>query len=273
MKEIIKKITPPILWSVMRDLFLKKKVFKPIWNTLSYPPLSGIKIYFDPNGPWQKKIIENKYDTFIFERLNSYNLKDKVIYDIGAHIGFHSFYFARIVGENGKVYAFEPNPQNVERMNMILENNQDIKNIVKIFDVAISDKIGSETFSMSGDIESGRSTGGFIDSADTIWERSAFIERGFKDRKVKTFPIDKLEESLGIKDAPDLMKIDVEGAESLVLIGAKSTILSKKPIILMEVHSIMNMFNVTSFLSSISYKIEIIKEESDGRCFIEARPI
>lgn len=125
---------------------------------------------------------------------------------------------------------------------------------------------------MSEDIESGRSSGGFIDTADTIWDREAFRQRGFTETKVKTVPLDLFKEELGIPEAPDVIKIDVEGAEYLVLLGAKNTLLSKKPIIFLEIHSMLNMFNVVSLLSSMSYDLKILNQESDGRCFIEARP-
>jgi len=272
MKKIIKNIIPPILYSFLKMVFIKPRIFSPKWCTLSYKPLSGLQIFFDPTGPWQKNIIENNYDTFLFKRLESENLDNKVIFDIGAHIGFHSFYFAKLVGSRGKVYSFEPNPKNVERLRIIRDKNDDIKNVISVFDIAVSNLLSSEEFSMSNDIESGRSSGGFIDTADTIWDRSAFKQRGFTEIKVKTVPVDLFDKELGIKELPDIIKIDVEGAESLVLDGAKNTILNKKPIILMEIHSMLNMFNVVSFLSSISYEMEVIKEESDGRCFIEARP-
>ena len=272
MKKIIKNITPPIIYNLLKMVFIKPRIFSPKWCTLSYKPLSGLQIFFDPTGPWQKNIIENNYDTFLFKRLESENLDNKVIFDIGAHIGFHSFYFAKLVGSRGKVYSFEPNPKNVERLRIIRDKNDDIKNVISVFDIAVSNLLSSEEFSMSNDIESGRSSGGFIDTADTIWDRSAFKQRGFTEIKVKTVPVDLFDKELGIKELPDIIKIDVEGAESLVLDGAKNTILNKKPIILMEIHSMLNMFNVVSFLSSISYEMEVIKEESDGRCFIEARP-
>lgn len=84
--------------------------------------------------------------------------------------------------------------------------------------------------------------------------------------------MDLFKKELPIEDAPDVIKIDVEGAESLVLSGAKNTLLEKKPIIFLEVHSMQNMFDVVSFLTSLSYGLEIINKEQDGRCFIEARP-
>lgn len=272
MKRLIKNITPPIVYAFVRCILLKPKKFSPVWNTLAYAPMQGIRMFFDPTGPWQKKIIDNTYDTFLFERLHAEDMQGKVIFDIGAHIGFHSLYFSRLVGTQGKVYSFEPNPKNVERLKLLRDKNEDVKNIISIFDVAVSDVLGTEQFSMNEDIESGRSSGGFIDTADTIWDRAAFQQRGFTEIRVQTIPLDLFQKHLGIPEAPDVIKIDVEGAEYLVLSGAKNTLITKKPILLLEIHSMLNMFHVVSLLSSLSYDLKILKEESDGRCFLEARP-
>lgn len=271
-KEMIKSITPPIIYALARKIFVKPRTFSPEWCTLDYAPVKGIQIFFDPTGPWQKTIINNTYDSFLFKRLPADKLQGKVMYDIGAHIGFHSLYFARLVGPKGKVYAFEPNLKNVERLNLIRDKNPDIKNIITVLDVAVSNVLGTEEFSMSDDIESGRSSGGFIDTADTIWGRGAFKARGFTETMVRTIPMDLFKEELGIQDPPDFIKMDIEGAESLALLGAKNTLLTKKPIILLEVHSMLNMFNVMKLLSSLSYEMEVLKTEADGRCFLEARP-
>ena len=47
---------------------------------------------------------------------------------------------------------------------------------------------------------------------------------------------------------PDIIKIDVEGAELLVLQGGKEFFKNHKPIIFMEVHNILMMFYVHKFL-------------------------
>ncbi len=272
MKQFIKNITPPFVYNLLKRILVKPQIFSPKWNTLSYEPLKGIQMFFDPSGPWQKKILDSTYDDFLFEAVEKVEPAGKIIFDIGAHIGFHTIYFARLVGPSGKVYAFEPNPKNFERLKLIQDKNNDIKNIISPVQVAVSDVLGTEEFNTIDDIESGRSSGGFIDTADTIRERSAYETMGFKKTKVKTVPMDLFSEELGIKDSPDIIKIDVEGAESLVLLGARKTIVDKKPILFMEIHSMLNMINVVSFLSSISYDLKILKEESDGRCFIEAKP-
>jgi FkbM family methyltransferase len=272
MKKIIKNITPPLLYTWAKNTFSKPRRFQAEWVTLSYTPMLGVKMFFDPTGPWQKKLLDSSYDSFFFDRLKKMDMQGKTIFDIGAHIGFHSLYFARLVGAKGHVYSFEPNPKNVERFLLILDNNPDLKKILSVFPIALSNKKATEEFTAHEDVESGRSSGSFIESADPIWDKSAFKQRGFIKQKVKTLSLDEAFKELGILNKPDMLKIDVEGAESLVLEGGEKTIQKYKPIILMEVHSMSNMLRVASFLCKISYTIEILKEESDGRCFIQATP-
>ena len=235
--------------------------------------MNGVKIFFDPTGSWQRKMMNGAYDAFIFDTLKTMGPAGKIIFDIGAHIGFHSLYFAKLVGERGKVYSFEPNPANFERFNLILDKNKDLKERVKVFNVAVSDKTSTEKFMINMQVESGRSMGNFIENADTFSNRDVYTEKGFVESKIKTIPIDSFKEELGIEDSPDIIKIDVEGAEHLLLLGAKNTLLTKKPVLFIEIHSIINMFNVISLLYSLKYDLKILKKESTGICFLQAIPI
>ena len=228
--------------------------------------MEGVKMYFDPRGEWQKKLLDGSYDSFLFNRIMGLSPQGKTICDIGTHVGFHSLYFARLVGRSGKVFAFEPNQKNAERIKLNFSENKDLEKIVTLHPIALSIKNGTEELILNTDVESGRSSGSFIDSADTIWERNAFEKRGFVKTKVEIKSFD----SFGIK--PNILKIDGEGAEFLVLRGARKTIMECKPVIFVEIHSMLNMFDVVSFLKDHSYKPEIIHKEPDGRCFIEAKP-
>jgi len=271
--NIAKKIIPPFFYELVKNLIIGKKTYRPIWNTLSYKPMDGVKMFFDPSGSWQRKMMIGTYDTFLFDTLKTMKPEGKVIYDIGAHIGFHSLYFAKLVGNKGKVYSFEPNSANFERFNLILNENKNIKKIIQAFNVAASDKSETVEFNINNDIESGRSSGNFIENADPFWNKEIYTEKGFSKSKVKTIPIDSFKEELGIVDLPDIIKIDVEGAEYLVLLGAKNTLLTKKPILFIEIHSIENMFNVTHLLYSLNYDLKVMKKESTGICFLQATPI
>ena len=266
-KKIIKSLLPPFLFQLLKKALFKEKTWKPKWVTLDYKPLNNIKIFLDPSGPWQEKIINDSYDTFSLHRLKEMDLDGKVFYDIGAHIGVYSFYLSRLLGKNGAVHAFEPNPANIERMTQIRDANNDMDNM-HIHQIALSDQKGEIEFMTNNNIESGRSSGGFISDADTIWNKAVYKHKGFVNTKSKTIQLDAIENELGIKRKPDIMKIDVEGAEYQVLKGAQETIEKYKPIIIMEVHSIKSMHDVIGFLNSHSYKTEIIYEEGDGRCFM-----
>jgi hypothetical protein len=66
--------------------------------------------------------------------------KGDVVLDIGANIGYYTLIFAKLVGEEGKVFAFEPEPTNFS----LLEKNVEIngyKNVVLI-QKAVSNETG-----------------------------------------------------------------------------------------------------------------------------------
>jgi len=248
------------------------RTYKPIWNTLSFAPLTGVRLFFDPTGSWQKKIMSGDYDTFLFEAVSTLKPEGKVIYDIGSHIGFHTLYFAQLVGPQGTVVAFEPNSANFERLRMNVHENPTLADHIQAFNVAASDKAGTVTFTTNNNIESGRSTGGFLDKADTYWSKDVFKQKGFSETTVEAVAVDDVTASLKLPP-PQIMKIDVEGAEYQVLLGARQTLTKHKPIIFVEVHSIAAMLDVTQFFASVSYSARIVNRESNGVCYVEAKPL
>ncbi|MFA6404803.1 MAG: FkbM family methyltransferase [Candidatus Paceibacterota bacterium] len=276
-KEMIKTnakdIVPPLLYRTIRQILLRQIKFRPRWNTLQYKSMEGVQMYFDPSGSWQKKMLDGSYDKFLFDRLRDIGASNKVIYDIGAHVGYHSLYFARMVGEGGKIFAFEPNNNNLDRIKLNLDHNKDLEKRIKIFNIAISDEYGNAEFNINNDIESGRSSGNFIGGAHPFWSRDVYKIKGFIKTRVKTIPIDMFREHLDINSSPDIIKLDVEGAEYLALKGAKNTLLSKRPIIFIEIHSMQSMFEVITFLTSLSYSSRIIHVEDNGVCYIEAQKL
>ena len=68
------------------------------------------------------------------------------------------------------------------------------------------------------------------------------------------------------------MKIDVEGAEYLVLEGGTGLLEKYRPTLLIEIHSVLNMKNVSKILAKYNYAFEVLKEDRKSRCFIAASP-
>ena len=156
-----------------------------------------------------------------------------IVYDIGAHAGYYTIIASRKVGEGGKVIAFEPLPKNVFN----LEKNVRINKLenVRIVESAISDNDGTALFS-----EGKGSYEGKIDPCGKI--------------EVNVKSIDSLVET-GNYRKPDILKIDVEGSEFRVLLGAKNCLAKFRPRVFLSIHSLEMEKSCISFLSSINYRI------------------
>lgn len=282
--NFIEKVTPPVMLPLLKNSKLLNSTKRYInrhaakiedlivWNDVKEGPLKGKKILISQEGEWQKEMIDGTYDKFFFDYIDKIDLRGKTILEIGAHIGYHTLGFAQIVGEKGMVYAFEPNIFNIERLILNVKKNEELSKNITICEYAISDKDGEEEFVFSQKIEKGSSSGSFLDRSHTTWEKDVYEnEVGFKRTKVKTFSLDSLYEKSMISSLPDMMKIDVEGAEYLVIDGAKNILKKFKPLLLIEIHSIFNMLKVGEALKELNYKVELLKEEKDGRCFIAAK--
>lgn len=155
-----------------------------------------------------------------------------VIYDIGAHAGFHSLLMSNFAGGKGLVFSFEPFPRNIEFLKKHVALNG-VKNI-SVMEMAIGNMDGVTGFA------EGRSTfEGKIDSAGML--------------KVKIAKIDTL---VGKKvcPPPNFIKVDIEGKFGEFILGAKKTIKQYKPKILFEAQIVPDMSSF-EYLKSIGYAI------------------
>ena len=283
--KVVEQITPPIILKVVKKAsfykLIKRKIsgiskpeFNPCWNIVSGGPLKGKNIFVDPSGGMQSDMIRGVYDDFVFDYLQTMNLVGKTIFDIGAHIGYSSMCFAELVGDSGTVVSFEPNIFNAERIEKNLDKNPELRKRVRLQKQAISNSTGKEEFIFSSNIENGTSSGGFIESADTFLRKNVYEDKlGFKRVLVDTVSLDDILTTFDLRDMPSIIKIDIEGAEHLVFSGGKKFFETCKPLLLIEVHSIFNMFKIGEYLRDLDYKIELLKEEADGRCFFVASSI
>ncbi|MEN9447850.1 MAG: hypothetical protein RJA25_1140 [Bacteroidota bacterium] len=111
----------PSTLSIKLGDFLYKNVF-PVYN-LIYP-------YF-----------KRRQDKQEIALMQQHIRKGDVVLDIGANIGFYTKILSKLVGENGKVYAFEPDKTNYT---YLIKNAGHLKNVV-FFNKAVSDKTGKIT--------------------------------------------------------------------------------------------------------------------------------
>ncbi|RLC20175.1 MAG: FkbM family methyltransferase [Deltaproteobacteria bacterium] len=160
----------------------------------------------------------------------------KIVFDIGAHVGFYTLLASALTGTYGKVFAFEPVPENLNCLNNHLLLNK-VSN-VKVFDAAVSDHCGTICFD------------------DTPGSYMGHIAPQGKLR-VKTVSIDELI-GAGEIPVPDYLKIDVEGAEMLVLSGAKKMLADAHPIIFLATHGEEVHKQCCEFLNEMGYQLQSI---------------
>jgi FkbM family methyltransferase len=239
------------------------------WCPIQSGPLVGRSLYMNPEArAYQGTMLQGTFDRFLFDYIDRTNWSGKVIYDIGAHIGYHTLNFAHRVGLEGRVFSFEPHPLHLERLKVNLSRNTDLAARVTLMPIAVSNNAGYLEFFCTESVEGGGSSASFIEGASTPFPRSNYTQ--YQAIQVEAARLDDLV-TAGRCLPPDLMKIDVEGAESLVIEGALDTLRKYKPIILMEVHSLPNMLHVTTLLLPLGYSFDLLKEE-DRRCFVAAEP-
>lgn len=169
-----------------------------------------------------------------------------VFIDIGAHVGYYSSLAAVLVGESGKVIAFEPTPRtfaNTEKNLRTFKNAQAINK-------ALSDTKGTVSFTDYGPKYSAFNslTARSEDNFNKMNNAATVID-------VETDTLDSI--LTNTSAFPTVIKIDAEGAESAILRGAEKTIVVSKPLITFEVGGDARWNNSTtesfSFLKDAGY--------------------
>jgi len=146
--------------------------------------------------------------------------KKDVVLDVGANVGLHTMLFSKLVGEEGKVVAFEPNELNLERLNLNISLNA-ISNI-KIECSAVSDEIGEKLFY---ELPNNSENLGNHSFAYTETIKKLEQEEGVSKRQVLCTTIDDYCKNNNI--CPNFIKMDIEGFEYNALKGAQNSLKSK----------------------------------------------
>jgi len=105
----------------------------------NFATVQGHKMFLDSKDSLNL-FINGIYEKFETELIKKEIKQDDIILDIGANIGYYTLMFAKLVGENGKVFAFEPDPTNFALLKKNVEING-YKNVVLI-NKAVSNKTG-----------------------------------------------------------------------------------------------------------------------------------
>ncbi len=208
----IEKLSPYLIrWGILRPARIE---------------VEGISLLLDPSdlvaldilrgGPWQPEI---------WNSLSPSLSEGAVMLDVGAHIGTFTFKGAKAVGKQGRVVAFEPNPETLKLLrDNVAANHADN---VTIAPVACTDREQTLHFYAAPIVNTGASSLARDNASVSLTEAP-------REYTVQGRPIDAVVEELKLARV-DAIKVDIEGAETSAMRGASQTLRRFHPVIAIEV--------------------------------------
>jgi len=184
-----------------------------------------------PNACWLGRYEVDRLREFEDELRPGY-----VVYDVGANVGIYALHATFAVGESGWVYAFEPLERNLQYLRKHMSLNR-VANCT-IVENAVCNREGMLAFSAASWQPSMArlSAQGEISVPATTLDICIYGKKRFRP--------------------PNVIKIDVEGAEVEVLQGAARTITEFHPTIFLEIHGAELHRDCRDFLMAKGYKVK-----------------
>lgn len=170
-----------------------------------------------------------------------------VVYDIGANVGYFSLLATVLVGLEGRVYAFEPLPRNIEFLHKHIRLNK--LNNVEVIEAAVSDHEGEASFDLGAS-----SAMGHLAESGEITVQMVSLDQLLLANKLQP---------------PDYMKVDVEGAEFDVLNGARGLLEKYHPTLFLDTHQRESHFPTIALLEQLGYEFTIL----DGKPLPETKEL
>jgi FkbM family methyltransferase len=159
--------------------------------------------------------LTREYEPGTSEIVSRLTMPDAVAVDVGAHIGFYTLLLSQRVGGGGQVYAFEPETTNFQLLSRNVQLNHCTN--VTLEDSAVSDAAGRASL--------------YVNEHNRGDPRLAPLASGGRSVVVRTVALDNY---FNGRRKPDIIKIDVQGAEWRVLAGMRNLLAAPAPIVVIE---------------------------------------
>jgi len=209
----------------------------------------GVNMLLDPDDSVSRTLLETgQWEPETWGIVKKYLPAGGTFVDVGAHIGVYSLKAAQAMGSQGHVIAIEPNPETVQKLRDNIQASGD--NNIAVQPVACSDSETDLDLFAAARSNTGETSLSRANAAQAGTVRAVY--------HVHARPLDAILEAAGVARV-DVVKIDVEGAEMLVLKGARQTLARYSPVISVELidRQLKSMGSsiaeVTEFLRSQGY--------------------
>lgn len=183
---------------------------------MAYPEtfylVDGHKMFLDSKDSLHLSI-NGIYEPFETELVKKEIKKGDVVLDIGANIGYYTLIFAKLVGENGKVFAFEPDPTNFS----LLKKNVEINgygNRVVLVQKAVSNKTEKIKLYLCEDNKGDHRIYDSHDGRQSIEIEAIRLDDYFKN----------------YNGTIDFIKMDIQGAEGWAIQGMHNLLKKNKTV-------------------------------------------
>ena len=190
-----------------------------VWMQVRRGPARGLWLYLNPRTG--RNYFDGGGEAEVQAALQEHLGAGMIFYDVGANIGFFSLLAARLVGEQGRVVAFEADPEVATRLREHVARNQ-------FAWIATEEKA---VWSQRGFVFFSRT-----DPAASPDRGLGHVVNGGGNDAIRMEAV-SLDDYANTGPAPDFVKCDVEGAEVEVFRGALQLLKEKQPIFLFEMHS------------------------------------
>lgn len=173
------------------------------------------------------------YERPIADWLQAHLSEGQVFYDIGANVGYYTILASRAVGPSGRVIAFEPLPRNLRFLEQHVSLNQ-LRN-VQIVPCAVVERGGLV----------------YLDSEDSP-SQARVVDEG-------VLPVSGIALDGAKLKPPDVIKMDVEGAEVAALRGAHDTLATARPRVVLSTHGESLRRACYAVLSDLGYRVRPLR--------------
>lgn len=224
-----------------------------VWARIESGPARDFWILVDVRGG--SDFVTGNREPEVQRILDQWLVPGKVFYDIGANAGYFCLTASKLVGESGRIFAFEAEPDVASRLRKTIERNR--LTSAMVVEKAIWRESGAVSFDRG--LGSPDRLVGHITSGQ-VRESTGLV----------TVPAISLDDFARNAPPPDVIKCDVEGAELEVFRGATNLLTTRRPKVICEVHSPENLQELRSIFRQNGYHAELLDSQAQFPVHIAA---